>query len=189
MHQQERYWQYVKELAAADIRNLMEIYGDDVWNYAFFLTKDVHLADDIAQETFIKAYRRFHTYRRESSIRTWLLKITRNTTFTYRSRAFARRVILLDSLPRRYAESLVAQPAVPSAESAAVMNETENELWTAVLNLPSKFRDPLVLRYHYQLGMEEIAEILGVSEGTVKSRLHRAKQKAANLLEGRDIHG
>lgn len=106
MHQQERYWQYVKELDAADIRNLMEIYGDDVWNYAFFLTKDVHLADDIAQETFIKAYRRFHTYRRESSIRTWLLKITRNTTFTYRSRAFARRVILLDSLPRRYAESL-----------------------------------------------------------------------------------
>jgi len=190
VHDQERYLQYVKDLDAADIRSMMENYGEDVWNYAFFLTRDAHLADDIAQETFIKAYRRFHTYRRQSSIRTWLLKITRNTAITYRNKAYLKRVILLGNRSTRYADSLEIhmQQVVPSAESAALANETEVELWSAILKLPRKFRDPLLLRFHYQLSMEEIADILDVSEGTVKSRIHRAKQKAASLLKGRDIH-
>lgn len=190
VQEQERYLQFVKELDVADIRSMMENYGEDVWNYAFFLTRDAHLADDIAQETFIKAYRRFHTYRRESSLRTWLLRITRNTAFTYKNKAFLKRVILLDSRSTRYAGSLEMQmrEMVPSAESAAMANETEIELWSAIMKLPRKYRDPLLLRLHYQMSMEEIADILGVSVGTVKSRLHRAKQKAANLLKGRDIH-
>jgi|HigsolmetaAR202D_1030399.scaffolds.fasta_scaffold52388_1 RNA polymerase sigma-70 factor (ECF subfamily) len=188
VHDQERYLNYVTELDIADVRSMMENYGEDVWNYAFILTRDAHLADDIAQETFIKAYRRFHTYRRESSLRTWLLKITRNTAFTYRNKAFLKRVILYDSRPRGWADTLAAKSAVPSAESAVLASMAEVELWTAIMSLPGKYRDPLLLRFHYQLSMEEIAEILGVSEGTVKSRIHRAKQKAAHLLKGRDVH-
>lgn len=179
----ERHLQYINELQITDIRSLMETYGDEIWRYAYFLTGDAHLADDIAQETFIKAYHRFHTFRKDSSIKTWLLKIARNTAYTYKSRAFLRKVILMDSR----SASFSAQ-TVPSAESAVIDGEIEDEIWQAVMKLPGKFRDPLLLRYHHQLSMEEIAEILSLSIGTVKSQIHRARQKAASLLKGGNRH-
>ena len=94
---QEHYLYDVAAIDVEDLRALMEHYGEDVWKYAYFLTGDPHLADDIAQETFIRAYRSFHTFRRESSVKSWLLKITRNTAFTAQRRAFLRKAVLLDS--------------------------------------------------------------------------------------------
>lgn len=184
---QENYLHAVTRIEVSDIRALMETYGEDVWNYAYFLTKDAYLADDVAQETFVKAYRSFRTFRGESSVKNWLLKITRNTAFTMKRRAYLRRVILLGS---RVAEdgSYTAGPSAPSAETEAVGREAADEIWRAVMALPGKFRDPFVLHLHHQLSMEEIASMLDLSMGTVKSRIFRAKKKVAEKLKGAHDH-
>lgn len=187
MEDRDRYLNYIVGIGIADIKRMMESYGDDVWNYAYCLTKDTHLADDVAQETFIKAYRRFHTFRGEASLKGWLLKIARNTAFTLMNKAFLRRAVLLDFRSADNASSGLSQTS-PSAENEAIAEETVNELWKTILNLPTKFRDPLILRYRHQLSVEEIAGVLGVSEGTVKSRIHRARKQAAQLLERSDYH-
>lgn len=75
------------------LREMMEEYGSDVWNYAFFLTRSREQANDISQEVFLKAYKNVGKYRGQSSMKTWLLTITRNTAFSWSKNSFWRRFI------------------------------------------------------------------------------------------------
>lgn len=70
------------------LSSIMDDYGNDVWNYAYFLTKSAEQADELSQEVFIRAYSGIALYRGDCSLKTWLLTITRNTTFTYRKSRF-----------------------------------------------------------------------------------------------------
>jgi RNA polymerase sigma-70 factor (ECF subfamily) len=159
----------------AVLQDIMQAYGDDVWNYAFSLTKKWDLADDITQEVFLKVYRSILSFRSDCSLRTWLLTITRNTAYDYLKASFFRKVTLLDSV--------VIGGAVRSTENEVVERMTVNEIWEQVLKLPVKYREVLILYGHYQLSIKEIAELLGVREGTVKSRLHHARVKITKLKE------
>lgn len=167
------YLRYIGEQAdrKAILTELMNTYGKDVWNFAFSMTRKWDQADDIAQEVFLKAYRNLHTFRSESSVKTWLLAITRNMVLDYRKQAFFRRVVLVDT----YKDN----GAVSSAEREVIETLAMNDMWKQVLALPCKYREVIILYAHYQLTMKEIAEMLGVSEGTVKSRLFHARRKLA----------
>lgn len=170
---------------AEHLRMLMETYGDDVWNYAYIITRNTHTADDVAQDVFIKAYRGWASFRGEASVKTWLLKITRNTALSYRRLAFIRRVTLLGD--RSFLEAGGrggALQAAPSAESEVLEQEVEDEIWRHVMRLPVTFRDPLVLSVHYQLSIDEISSVIGIPPGTVKSRIARAKGKVADSWKG-----
>lgn len=92
----EEHLEYVDVIETFDIRDLMVRYGEDVRNYAYFLTRRHDWADDIAQEVFVKAYRNIGSFRGESSIKTWLLRIARNTAYSYRKLAFFRRTVGLE---------------------------------------------------------------------------------------------
>lgn len=79
--------EYLKQMTVMDTQTLdkiMNLYGNDIWNYAYFLTKQQALADDIAQEVFIKAYFGIHTFRGRATLKTWLLTITRHTAYRYK---------------------------------------------------------------------------------------------------------
>jgi RNA polymerase sigma-70 factor (ECF subfamily) len=78
------YWKYSESMNSESFRDLMLTYGQDVWNYAFFMTQQAHLADDISQDVFFKAFSSIQTFRGESSIKTWLIAITRNIAINYR---------------------------------------------------------------------------------------------------------
>ncbi|MCS7460458.1 sigma-70 family RNA polymerase sigma factor [Paenibacillus doosanensis] len=158
----------------------MVAYGKDVWNYAFSMTRKWDQADDITQEVFIKVYRNLYTFRNESSVKTWILTITRNMTLDYRRSAFYRKVTLMDFLAPSAESS--------SAEQAVIDKMAVNDLWKMVLRLPVKYREVLILYAHYQLSMKEMAQILGVTEGTVKSRLFHARKKMTKLKESHS-HG
>lgn len=93
--------EYLKQMTVMDTQTLdkiMSLYGNDIWNYAYFLTKQQALADDIAQDVFIKAYFGIHTFRGQASLKTWLLTITRHTAFRYKQAFFFRKVTLKDRL-------------------------------------------------------------------------------------------
>lgn len=171
------YLKYLSESSdtKAIVEELMTEYGKDVWNYAFSITRKWDQADDITQEVFIKVYKNIFTFRSEASVKTWLLAITRNMALDYRKSAFYRRVTLIDFISSRGEQS--------SAEQEVIEQMAINDMWKAVLKLPVKYREVLILYAHYQLSMKEMAEVLGVSVGTVKSRLFHARNKISKMKE------
>jgi RNA polymerase sigma factor (sigma-70 family) len=171
---------YLKYLVESDdpktlLGELMTAYGKEVWNYAYSITRKWDLADDITQEVFIKVYRNMHAFRRDASVKTWLLTITRNTAIDYQRSAFFRKVTLSDWLEERGERR--------SVESEAMEKWAVNDMWRMVLKLPVKYREAIILFAHYQLSMKEMADVLGVTEGTVKSRLFHARQKLSKIKE------
>lgn len=156
----------------------MDAYGADVWNYAFFLTRKADLADDIAQEVFVRVYERLYSFRGEAAMKTWLLTIARNLVRDHWRSAWFRRVVPF-AAPQRKEQTL-------SAESEAFSRFASDDIWRAVLSLSVKYRETLLLHAHYDMSYAEIAALLKVSEGTVKSRLSRARAKVSELLGGEE---
>ncbi|BBI31190.1 hypothetical protein KCTCHS21_05890 [Cohnella abietis] len=93
---EESYWKYCESLDSANFHLLMTQYGQDVWNLAFVLTKRYDLADDVTQDVFLNAYKAIGTFRGASSVKTWLLSITRNISINYLRSAFMRKVTLTE---------------------------------------------------------------------------------------------
>ncbi|WP_307721811.1 RNA polymerase sigma factor [Paenibacillus humicus] len=145
---------------------LMKAYGRDVWNFALMLTRNRDSADDIAQDVFLKVYEKLPEFRGQSSVKTWILTITRHAALDQLRSSWVRRVMLLEFLPGGHH---------PSAEKELFKRLQNEEVWLAVLALPLKLREVLLLTCHYGMSMEETAGLLGVAKGTVKSRLHRAR--------------
>ncbi len=152
----------------AVLDELMQAYGRDVWNFAFFLTHRRELADDITQDVFVKVFEHIYDFRGQSSVKTWLLAITRNTARDVLRSAWIRRVTLFGTA-REHSQTY------PSAERETIDKLMTEEVWAVVLKLPRKLREVLLLNSHYGLSMKEMADMLQVSGGTVKSRLHRAR--------------
>ncbi|RIE03121.1 RNA polymerase sigma factor [Cohnella faecalis] len=147
----------------------MASYGQEVWNLAYLLTRKHEMADDITQDVFLKAHANIRAFRGDSSIKTWLLTITRNLAINSLRTAFMRKVTLV--------AWVMPQGAGPSAEQEAMDNEWTSRVWLNVLKLPVKLREVLVLHAKYEMSTKDIAKMLQLSEGTVKSRLSRARSK------------
>jgi len=171
------YWKNLEAFDAESFRELMQLHGQAVWDYAYYVTGRFDLADDVAQDAFLAAYRRIGSFRGQSSIRTWLLAIARNIALNYRRSAFMRRVVLMDRPEERI------RNAGPSAEQEAMKRSQSEELWRAVMALPVKFREVLLLETRYEMSLAEIATVLDLPLGTVKSRLARARRKLAAAWE------
>lgn len=177
-------------ISEEQLRQIMKLYGEDVWNYIYFLTKNSDQADELAQEVFIKCYYRISTYRGASSLKTWLFTIARNTVFSYRKSRFFRSGLWggmhpLSHTPQEQRADAVWQAGVSrSAEMEYLGNRQVDEIWSIIMNLPDKLREVLVLDLKAGLPVKEIAELIRISPGTVKSRLHRARHKIQDKLRG-----
>ncbi|MGG1553164.1 RNA polymerase sigma factor [Paenibacillus ferrarius] len=176
-------WDYLKYLAegydrSKVLHDLMDSFGNDVWNFAYFLTHRSDLADDISQDVFLAAYNGLYAFRGHCSVKSWLLTITRNKALHYLQSAFLRKVTLTDKWSRG---------ASSSAEQVVFDRFDNRSVWETVMQLPRKYREVLVLDYHYGLKQKEIATLLRVSEGTVKSRSHRAKKRMSDLLSREEV--
>ncbi|WP_378126371.1 RNA polymerase sigma factor [Cohnella boryungensis] len=176
----QRNFDFLKYMVESDdekglLNELMTAYGKDVWNYAYSMTRKWDLADDITQEVFIKVFRNMHAFRRDASVKTWLLTITRNTAIDFQRSAFFRKVTLSDFV-EDYGERR-------SVEQEVLESSAMSEMWKMVLGLPKKYREVIILFAHHQLSLKEIAQVLDVTEGTVKSRMFHARQKLSKMKE------
>lgn len=159
------------------LQDLMVHFGEDVWNFAYSLTRQRNLADDIRQDVFVRVYDKLDTFRGQSSMKTWLFSITRNIAIDYRRSAFFRKVTLIDYV--------ITKGSNPSAEKEFFEKWHVKDAWIAVLSLPIKLREVITLYVHHQLSIAEIAELLQVSESAVKVRLHRARCKVNDIFKER----
>ncbi|MCJ8011649.1 sigma-70 family RNA polymerase sigma factor [Paenibacillus sp. KQZ6P-2] len=158
------------------LQDLMRDYSQDVWNFAFLITRNKEAADDISQEVFLKAFKHWRRFEGRSSPKTWLLAITRNLARNWLRSHAVRKIVLLDRIEDRGGAS--------SAESEYLDRLQTESIWSHVLRLPAKYREVLVLEAHYELEYSDIASLLGIAEGTVKSRIHRARKRMEKAMKG-----
>lgn len=165
-------------MAKYDIEELMRTYGNDVLRTAYYYVKDKDTAEDMFQETFIKAYRNLDSFRGDSSIKTWLLHIAVNVCKDYLKSAYNRHVVPLTEYEE---ETIIAQDSFETIENA----DRNTQIRQAVEQLPDGFREAVICVYFNEMSVAETAKLLNVAEGTVKSRLSRARDMLKKILEGR----
>jgi len=158
-------------------------YQDKIVSLVATRINDRDAAQDITQEVMIKAYRGLKSFKAESKFYTWLYRIAINTTSSYR-RKERRRPATLSFGAGESDDRPSLDPADPSEgpSNRAEVHEDQDLLRAAVANLEEDFQQALVLRDFQGLAYEEIAEILQVPVGSVKSRIHRARKKLAESL-------
>lgn len=160
----------------AAFEQIMREYGTRVLRLATFLVKDRTVAEDLTQDVFVKVYRHLPRFRGQSSIQTWIYRIAVNECKGY-LRSWAFRKIL----PR----SWIKADSDVSTERVVMDQSERDELVVQVQSLPSMYRQVIVLHYYADLSIAEVANVLYVSEGTVRTRLHRArKQLKKQMGEG-----
>ncbi len=131
------------------------------------LAKDRVLADDLAQEVFLRAYRGLVGFQNRSAFGTWLYRIAYNAYLNNRTR-----VRRFCELPEDYVAGAVA----PESRMSAPRSDLRRDLSAAIETLPERYRAVVVLYYLEEVSYPEIADILSVPLGTVKTHLHRAKK-------------
>jgi RNA polymerase sigma-70 factor (ECF subfamily) len=163
----------------AAFATLVERYQDRVVRLLSRYCRDQVECEDLAQEVFLKVFRKLHTFQGDSQFFTWLYRIAVNAATDHISRASTRRLKLVeDDAALDEHNERDDSPLAPllSAELAGAVR-------AIVDALPEKFRTVLVLREYEDLSYTEIAEVLGVQMGTVESRLFRARQRVKEALE------
>jgi RNA polymerase sigma-70 factor (ECF subfamily) len=148
---------------------------DAAWNLARLLMRNSQDAEDVVQESYLRALRSFSGFRGEAS-RSWLLAIVRNTCFTWMRNNRGR----ADQAELR--EELHAVAAA-TPESQSLSRERIDAVTRCIEQLPTDFREAIVLRELQQMSYREIAQITGVPSGTVMSRLARARNRLAGCLK------
>ncbi len=153
----------------------MEQYGDKLVRTVAVMTGDREEAQDIAQEVFIRAYRGIRSFRREASPYTYLCSIAINLVRSHRRRNARRpKEVEFDD---RFAKGSYLTP------EAGVLKAEQHELITrGVRSLSAKLREAVSLFYLSGMSIEDMAETLGISKGTVKSRLFRAREDLKQFI-------
>jgi RNA polymerase sigma-70 factor (ECF subfamily) len=166
---------------------LIQRYQQPVYNLVCRLLNDPSDACDIVQEVFLKVFRNIGSFRGNSSLKTWIYRIAVNEAYNHRrwfSRHQRQEIALAaeEGMPC-YADSLADPGRTPFDQAADL--ETRALVEAALEKLNAKFRAAVVLRDIEDLSYEEIATVLDVSLGTVKSRILRGREALRKILEGR----
>lgn len=165
---------------------LISLYQAPIYNVAYRILGDASEASDAVQETFMKIFKGIKTFRGESGLKTWIYRIAISESLN-RQRWWKRwrhhAPVSVDDTSPNGARLVEVRDSRPTPESACAQMEMEREVQRALNGLSFEHRVALVLRDIEGLSYEEIAETLGLSLGTVKSRLWRARSEMKTKLE------
>lgn len=153
---------------------LVHAHQEAVFRLSYLLLGDPDDAEDIAQETFLRAWNHLKRFDTTRSLRPWLLSIASNLA-SNRRRSAGR---YLSALTRAFRN----EPPPAGIEEKSVQRMQADDLWKAVQNLNMTDQQIVYLRYFLDLSVSETAEILHIAEGTVKSRLSRALEKLRTII-------
>lgn len=146
----------------------------DLYRFAFWLARDPGVAEDVVQETLLRAWRSLDGLAEDSAARPWLLTIARREHARLHER-------------RRFETVDVHDPVIAEDPALASSDDHErSDMHTALFALPEEYREPLVLQVLLGYSTDEIARHLGLTSGAVLTRLCRARQKLRSAVLGRD---
>ncbi len=154
----------------AKFDRLVAVYHDDLYRYAAWLCRDKAIAEDVVQEALLRAWKSLDALRDETSSKHWLLTIVRRENARYFER---RRLETVDI------DNLTASQAALLAEAP---DDELDDLRESIFELEDDYREPLVLQVLMGYSTSEIAEMMGLKQGAVLTRLHRARLKLKDSL-------
>ena len=162
-------------------RKLLEKYRGPVYSLILRMVRNEEDAEDLAHEAFLRAFRSLQKFNPEFSFKNWLFKIATNHTIDF----LRKRDVNLLSLQDLPEEGSYLTVEVKTPESELEESERKNIIEDAIASLPLLLRTPLLLRHREGLTYEEIQEILNIPLGTVKTRIHRARELLGRKLRGK----
>lgn len=160
----------------ADLHDLVVEHGESVYRLALSVVRDVALAEDVAQDTLLKAWMALPSFRGDASLRSWIMRIAHNTAI---SALRARRALVMDPHEMPEVETSVETSVERRVESGVVLDDFVQ----ALDHLDDLSRSIVVLRELEGMAYEEIAQILNVPLPTVKTRLLRARRRLGTAMK------
>lgn len=157
-----------------DIDELIEKYSKQLMRLCYLYLKDYQLAEEAVQDTLYKAYKKYYSFRGESSEKTWITRIAINICKDYMRKSSYKEITDNSSFSSIY--------ALEDEELSIYANEDSLELLNAVYTLPIKYREVILLHYYEELSVKEIADSLREKPNTISVRLRRAKEIMKDIL-------
>lgn len=154
---------------------LMNAYEKDVFRICLALLKDVSMAEDAVQETFLKVYRKFDTFRGECSEKNWILKIAIHTCKDLQRSKWFRHI------DRRITLETIPEPLMPLVQE-------DSDLINAIFSLPAKERQIIMLYYYEGMTLTEVAQVMEISSAALSKRLKKIRIKLKQYMEGVEEH-
>ncbi|MEG0857470.1 MAG: RNA polymerase sigma factor [Terrisporobacter sp.] len=171
-----------------DIENIISEYGNVIYKFCIKLTGNKDDGEDLYQQTFLKAVEIKHKIDKNNNPKSFLVsmsvKIWKNSV-----RKNGRRKSIAPSVNIDEYEFMDVKDTKANLESNIIKKETEKEVNLVVKNLEDKFKLPVIMHYTAELSLEEIAKALKIPKGTVKSRLHKARQIIKKEMEDMGYEG
>jgi len=180
----------LKEVANGEqsaFAELLARYQNPILTFCYSFTRDRGMAEDLAQETFLRVYRNAARYKPVAKFSTWLYKIAANLCINELKRNRLRPALVLDEPAGADPEGTRVIERLASGEDPPLTGAEKNEIQVlikrAIDHLPDDQRTTLVLVEYHHLQYQEIAEILGVSVSAIKMRVKRARETLRELLK------
>lgn len=159
------------KLREEKLYQMIEKYEKELLRMCCVYLRDMSMAEDAVQETFLKAYKGLNSFRGNSSERTWLIRIAINVCNDMRRSAWFRFIDKKVDVDRL---------EIPRADQ----NDVSISLMMEIMRLPQKYMEVVLLYYYEDLKLNQIAETLGMSESMVSRRLRKAREMLKGMLEG-----
>jgi RNA polymerase sigma-70 factor (ECF subfamily) len=165
---------------------LVRRYQRPIAAYVYRMVGDYDAALDLTQEVFIKVYSSLARYRPEFKFSTWIYKIAHNASVDHLRRSASREQAIISEVDGEEREMTVMSRKL-SPEQEYAVEERRAEIERVVRQLPSVYRELIILRHQHDLSYDEIAEVMSLPLGTVKNRLFRAREMMRQQLVERGI--
>ena len=166
---------------------LVTRYKDRLYNFLYRIVNDVDLAEDLAQDTFLKVYIHKDSYKELYKFSTWMYTIAKNLAFTELRKKKRRKTSSFSEITKDDWEIQVSDPTADDVDEQIMRAEKRRNIQNALSNIPIDFRTIIILRDIQELSYEDISKIIEVPIGTVKSRINRGREKLYQLLKGKDL--
>jgi RNA polymerase sigma-70 factor (ECF subfamily) len=178
-----------KASASLNSAAVFEQYRERIYLYILRMVKDVTEAEDLTQETFLRAHRNLHNLKDESSLTAWLYRIATHVCYDrFRQSSYRNAPQSIDATSSGEPAAEIEDPGAPRLEKAVEQKEMSSCVQEYLVELPDDYRIAIILHDLHGLTNPEIAEMLGCSLDTVKIRIHRARRKLeAALASGCDF--
>ncbi|MBC2398081.1 sigma-70 family RNA polymerase sigma factor [Clostridium tetanomorphum] len=163
-----------------ELERLIEEYGNDVLKIAYLYLKSKDKAEDVFQEVFLKVYSNYDKLNNIKSEKSWIVSITINTCKDMLKSSWLKRIIFLGEKEEEC--SFICEEDV---EKKVLDKIYRKGVLKKIMDLPDKYKEPILLYYYEEFSTGEISEILKVPEGTIRSRLHRGRQLLKNIIGGK----
>lgn len=161
--------------------HLIRRYEERLFGLLSRLVRDRYSVEDLAQEVFVRVFRKLHTFNQEAAFFTWMYRIAVNASADHLERQSRRRMRLVEDAT--VLDSGAREPGYAGAAEPLLDEELRRVTREILETLPDKYRTILILREYEDLSYTDMAEVLECSIGTVESRLFRARQRFKAALE------